>query len=118
MEHNMRAIWNGITIAKSDSTVVVEGNHYFPRDAVRDEYLQASDTHTICPWKGQASYLTLAAEGELSLDAAWYYPHPKPAANGVTDRIAFGQSVRVVADAADGDEDATFDVIVIGEIGR
>ena len=110
----MRAIWNGTTIAESDSTVVVEGNHYFPRDAARERYLQPSDTHTTCPRKGQASYLTLAAAGEHSRDAAWYYPHPKPAANGVTDRIAFGQSVRVVGEEADRDEDATFDVIVIG----
>jgi pyruvate/2-oxoglutarate dehydrogenase complex dihydrolipoamide dehydrogenase (E3) component/uncharacterized protein (DUF427 family) len=114
MEQNMRAIWNGITVAESDTTVVVEGNHYFPRDAVRDEYLEPSDTHTTCPWKGEASYLTLAAEGERSLDAAWYYPDPKPAANGVRDRIAFGQSVRVVGDEVDCDESATFDVIVIG----
>ena len=91
----MRAIWNGKVIADSDDTVVVEGNHYFPRESVDDSVLLDSDTHTVCPWKGEASYFTLNVDGETNRDAAWYYPSPKRAASQVTDRVAFWRGVTV-----------------------
>ena len=90
-----KAIWNGATIADSDDTVVVEGNHYFPPEAVNADYLRSSDTHTTCPWKGIASYYTLAVDGAENKDAAWYYPDPKPAAAEIKGRIAFWKGVQV-----------------------
>lgn len=91
----MRAIWNGKVIAESDDTVVVEGNHYFPRGSVDDSVLLDSDTHTVCPWKGRASYFTLTVDGETNRDAAWYYPRPRRGAAQVTDRVAFWRGVTV-----------------------
>ena len=91
----VKAVWNGVTIADSDDTVVVEGNHYFPRDAVDVTLLRPSGTHTICPWKGTASYYSVAAGGAENRDAAWYYPDPKPAAAQIRDRIAFWKGVAV-----------------------
>lgn len=90
-----KAIWNGVTIADSDDTVVVEGNHYFPRQSVDASVLRPSDTHTTCPWKGLASYYTLVVDGAENKDAAWYYPDPKPAAAEIRDRIAFWKGVQV-----------------------
>lgn len=92
-----KATWNGATLAESDDTVVVEGNHYFPVEAVRREHLQPSDTHTVCPWKGVASYYDVVVEGHVNHDAAWYYPEPREAANKVRGRIAFWRGVRVEA---------------------
>ncbi|GBF05149.1 hypothetical protein DAERI_030315 [Deinococcus aerius] len=91
----MKAIWNGQVIAESDDTVVVEGNHYFPRQSVRSEYLQASPTHTVCPWKGTASYYTLRVDGQENADAAWFYPEPKEAARQIAGRVAFWRGVQV-----------------------
>ena len=91
----MKAIWNGVTIAESDDTVVVEGNHYFPADSVRTEFLSDSTTHTTCPWKGQASYKSLNVNGEINRDAAWFYPQPKPAAAEIAGRFAFWRGVQV-----------------------
>jgi uncharacterized protein (DUF427 family) len=93
----MRAIWNGAVIAKSDDTVVVEGNHYFPRDAVSDEYLRPSDHTTVCSWKGTASYFTLEVDGATNANAAWYYPTPKDAAAEIAGRVAFWRGVIVEA---------------------
>jgi len=102
----VQAIFNGVVVADSDRTVVVEGNHYFPADAVRPEFLTGSATHTVCPWKGTASYYTVEADGARATDAAWYYPTPSAAAAQVAGRIAFWRGVKVVpvADeaAADG----------------
>jgi uncharacterized protein (DUF427 family) len=92
----MKAIWNGQTIAESDETVVVENNHYFPKEAVKADYLVDSPTHTTCPWKGIASYYSLAVDGQTNKDAAWYYPEPKPAASQIKDRIAFWKGVQVI----------------------
>jgi len=94
----MRAIYNNVTIAESDETVVVEGNHYFPPDSVRQEYLQPSAKHTGCPWKGTASYYTVTVDGQSSRDAAWYYPEPKSAAAEIKGRVAFWRGVKVIAD--------------------
>ncbi|MCA8979795.1 MAG: DUF427 domain-containing protein [Planctomycetes bacterium] len=91
----MKAIWNGAVIAESDDTVVVEGNHYFPRDAVKDEFLEKSSTTTVCGWKGTASYYTLRVEGATNRDAAWYYPEPKSAAAEIRGRVAFWKGVEV-----------------------
>lgn len=92
----MKAIWKDTVIAESDDTVVVEGNHYFPRSAVGAEYLQDSQTHTHCPWKGDASYHDVVVDGEVNSDAAWYYADPKDAASNIRDRIAFWRGVQVV----------------------
>jgi uncharacterized protein (DUF427 family) len=92
----MRAIWNNVVLAESDKTVVVEGNHYFPPDSVRDEFLRPSDTHTTCPWKGEASYYDVLADGEVNKDAAWYYPEVKAAAAEIKGHIAFWKGVKIV----------------------
>ena len=91
----MKAIWNGQTIAESDATVVVENNHYFPKDSVKAEYLTDSQTHSTCPWKGLASYYSLTVDGQTNTDAAWYYPEPKPAANQIKSYVAFWKGVKV-----------------------
>ena len=92
----MKAIWNDTVIAESDATVVVEGNHYFPPDAVDEAYLERSDKHTTCPWKGRASYYTVVVDGERNRDAAWFYPEPKSAASEIKDHVAFWRGVQVV----------------------
>lgn len=91
----MKAIWNNEIIAESNDTVVVENNHYFPPQSVKQEYLQPSDTHTTCPWKGLASYYTLTVNGQQNKDAAWYYPEPKSAAAQIKDHIAFWKGVQI-----------------------
>jgi uncharacterized protein (DUF427 family) len=91
----VEAIWNEQVIAHSDRTVVVEGNHYFPREDVDTSVLERSPTTTVCPWKGTAHYCTIDIDGERNEDAAWYYPDPKPAAEQVRDRIAFWRGVEV-----------------------
>ena len=82
-------------IAESDATIVVENNHYFPKNSVNTGYLRPSDTHTTCPWKGLASYYTLDVDGMQNPDAAWYYPDPKPAAENIKDYIAFWKGVKI-----------------------
>lgn len=89
------ARWNGAIIARSDDTVVVENNHYFPREAVNDAFLVESDTATHCPWKGDASYYSLEVDGRTNTDAAWYYPDPKEKAAAIKDHIAFWKGVEV-----------------------
>lgn len=91
----MQAIFNGEVIAESDATEVVEGNHYFPADSVKEEFLRPSSTTTVCPWKGTASYYSVEAGGQTATDAAWYYPTPKPEAAQITGRIAFWKGVKV-----------------------
>ncbi len=91
----MKATWNGVTIAESDETVVVEGNHYFPAEAVREDLLRPSTTQTTCPWKGQASYYSLEVDGQVNADAAWFYPEPKEAAAEISGRVAFWKGVKV-----------------------
>jgi uncharacterized protein (DUF427 family) len=93
----MKAIWNGQIIAESDDTVVIENNHYFPRESVRDDLVTSSGTHTTCPWKGVASYYTLQVDGKSNVDAAWYYPDPKPAAHEIKGRVAFWKGVQVTS---------------------
>jgi uncharacterized protein (DUF427 family) len=93
----MKAIWNGAVLAESDDTVVVEGNHYFPAGAVRREHFRDSDHHTVCGWKGTASYYDVVVDGQVNANAAWYYPEPKDAARQITGRVAFWKGVRVEA---------------------
>jgi uncharacterized protein (DUF427 family) len=91
----MKAIWNGVTIAQSDDMVVVEGNQYFPMSSMNREYVTFSNHKTTCPWKGQASYVSLLVDGELNTDAGWYYADPKHAAEEVRDRVAFWKGVKI-----------------------
>jgi uncharacterized protein (DUF427 family) len=95
MRMTVEASWNGQVIARSDNTVVVEGNHYFPRDDVEPSVLQDSATTTRCGWKGVAHYHSVTVSGETNRDAAWYYPEPLPAAAEITGRIAFWKGVEV-----------------------
>ena len=91
----MKAIWNNTVIAESDQTVVVEGNHYFPADSINREYFAESQTHTVCPWKGTASYYNITADGATNKDAAWFYPTPKDAAKEIASHVAFWKGVEV-----------------------
>lgn len=91
----MKASWNGTVIAESDDTVVVEGNHYFPVDAVRADLVEASATTSVCPWKGTASYQSIVVDGERNADAVWFYATPKEAAKEITGRVAFWKGVTV-----------------------
>jgi len=91
----MKAIWNDQVIAESNETVFIEGNHYFPVASVKLELLKDSDTHTVCPWKGTASYFNLEVDGMKNTDAAWYYPTPSDAAQPIKDHIAFWKGVTV-----------------------
>ncbi len=91
----MRAIWNDQVIAESDDTVIVEGNHYFPSDSLRREFFVPSDQKSVCPWKGEASYYDLNVAGRQNVEAAWYYPAPKPAAAEIKDRVAFWRGVEI-----------------------
>jgi uncharacterized protein (DUF427 family) len=90
-----KAIWNGVVLAESDRCEVVEGNQYFPPDAIKRGYLKDSATHTICPWKGTASYYDVVVNGQTNKDAAWYYPTPKDAAKQIKDHVAFWRGVTV-----------------------
>lgn len=92
-----KAVWNGTVIAETDDVVVVEGNLYFPRESLRDDVVKESTTQTTCPWKGEASYYSLALDGASSADAVWYYPEPKQAAEQIRGRVAFWKDVQVVA---------------------
>lgn len=91
----MKAVWNGTVIAESDDTVVVEGNHYFPLDSLDRSVVKPSETHTVCGWKGTASYLSLEVDGQTNADAAWFYPEPMKGAEAVADRVAFWRGVTV-----------------------
>ena len=91
----MKAIWNGKVIAESDETIVIENNHYFPAESIKKEFFKSSSTHSICPWKGQASYYTLDVDGKENPDAAWYYPEAKYAAKDIENRVAFWRGVEV-----------------------
>jgi uncharacterized protein (DUF427 family) len=93
----MKAIWNGVVVAESDKTEVVEGNHYFPPAAIKKEFFRPSPHTTVCGWKGTASYYTLEVNGLRNENAAWYYPAPKDAAKNIAGYVAFWKGVQVVA---------------------
>ena len=92
----MKAIWQGAVLAESEDTIVVEGNHYFPPDSIDGSYFQPSQTHTVCPWKGQASYYDLVVDGDTNRDAAWSYPETKEAADQIRGYVAFWRGVEVI----------------------
>ena len=92
----MKAIWNGVTLAESDDTVVIEGNHYFPESSLKREYLTFSNHRTSCPLKGQAYYRSLFVNGEMNPDALWTYPEPSEAAAQIKGRVAFWKGVQVI----------------------
>ncbi len=94
----VKALWNGVVLAESDRTIVVEGKHYFPRSALHPEFFKPSNQHTTCPWKGRASYYDIIAAGRINPAAACYYPDPKLAASQIRNRVAFGKGVRVVVE--------------------
>ncbi len=91
----VKAIWNDTTIAESDETVVVEGNHYFAPSSVKQEFLRNNASTTVCPWKGTAHYYDVVVGEKVNSGAAWYYPAPKQAAQEIQGRIAFWKGVRV-----------------------
>ncbi len=91
----MKAIWNGQIIAESDKTIIVEGNHYFPPNALKKEFFEESTTQTTCAWKGRASYFNVVVGREKNKDAAWYYPDPKEAAKNIKGYVAFWRGVKV-----------------------
>ncbi|NVN85452.1 MAG: DUF427 domain-containing protein [Rhodopseudomonas sp.] len=93
----VKAVWNETIIAESDRTEIVEGNHYFPLDDVRKDFLVASTHQTTCPWKGIAKYYSLTVNGAQNPDAAWFYPNPKPAAKNIAGKVAFWKGVKIVA---------------------
>lgn len=90
-----RAVWNGAVLAESSETIQIEGNQYFPPSAVNRDHFRDSDTHTVCSWKGTASYYTIEAGGQTNADAAWYYPEPKEPAREIKDYVAFWRGVTV-----------------------
>jgi uncharacterized protein (DUF427 family) len=92
----MKAVWNNTVIAVSDSTIVIEGNHYFPPESIKKEFFDESSTNTRCGWKGTASYYSIKIDGELNIDCAWYYPEPSEAATKIKGYIAFWKGVEVV----------------------
>ncbi len=91
----MKAIWNNKIIAESNNTVIIEGNHYFPPESIKKEFIKSSGTHTTCPWKGQASYHTLDVDGQENTDAAWYYENPSALAKGIKNHVAFWKGVEI-----------------------
>jgi uncharacterized protein (DUF427 family) len=90
-----KAIWEGTVLAQSDRTIEVEGNQYFPPDAINQELFKPSSTHSVCPWKGTASYYDVEVNGKSNRDAAWYYSEPKPAAKQIKGYVAFWKGVKV-----------------------
>lgn len=91
----MKAIWNNQIIAESNETIVIENNHYFPAESIKSEFFKDSDTHTTCPWKGEASYKSLEVNNETNQDAAWYYPNPKERAKEIAGYFAFWKGVKI-----------------------
>ncbi|UZR93435.1 DUF427 domain-containing protein [Chondrinema litorale] len=92
----MKAIWNDEVIAESNETVKMEGNYYFPETSLKKEFFKESESNTICPWKGTASYSTLVVNGKENRDAVWYYPNPSEAASVIKNHYAFWKGVEVV----------------------
>ncbi len=92
----MKAIWNDQILAESNDTIVIENNHYFPAESIHKAFFKPSETHTTCPWKGEASYYTIAVDGKENKDAAWYYPEVSDLAKGIKGRVAFWKGVSIV----------------------
>ena len=92
----MKAIWNGETIAESNDTIVIEGNHYFPKSDIQEGFFTPSDTHTTCAWKGVASYYNIEVNGSVNKDAAWFYPEISELAKSIKGYVAFWKGVDIV----------------------
>ena len=92
----MKAIWNGKVIADSENTIIIENNHYFPPQSIRKEFLSSTETQTLCPWKGTASYYTVEVDGKINKDAAWYYQDPFDKAIEIKNYVAFWKGVDIV----------------------
>lgn len=92
-----QALWNGALLAESNATIIVEGNHYFPPNAINRQYFTENKTHTVCHWKGTASYYNVVVDGQVNAGAAWYYPQPKEEAARIKDYVAFWRGVQVIA---------------------
>ena len=92
----MKAVWNDTVIAESDDTIVVEGNHSFPVNSIKNEFFSKTETSTSCPWKGMASYYSVTVNGKTNTDCAWYYPVPSEEAVKLKDRVAFWNGVQVI----------------------
>jgi len=90
-----RAVWEGAVLAESDDTVVIEGNHYFPRESLNHNFFQPSDHTSVCSWKGEAGYCDVIVDGKTNRNAAWYYPKPKRAASAIKGRVAFWKGVKI-----------------------
>ena len=90
-----KATWNGVVLAESNDTIVIEGNQYFPPNSINKEYFNESSNSSVCPWKGTASYFDIVVNGKVNAGAAWYYPHPKSAAKQIKDHVAFWKGVKV-----------------------
>ena len=90
-----KAVWNGVVIAESNDTVVVERNHYFPVNAVKMEFFTEAEPTSVCPWKGTANYYDIVVDGETNTGAAWIYRTPKDAAKNIKDHMAFWKGVEV-----------------------
>ena len=91
-----KATWKGATLAESDATIVVEGNHYFPAESITRDHFRDSDARTVCGWKGTASYYDVTVGDDVNEQAAWYYPNPKPEAAQIRDYVAFWKGVEVI----------------------
>lgn len=91
----MKAIFNNKTIAESNDTIVIENNHYFPHDSINKEFFKSSEMHSVCPWKGTASYYTIEVDGKENKDAAWFYPEVSELAKGIKNRVAFWKGVKI-----------------------
>jgi uncharacterized protein (DUF427 family) len=100
----VQARWNGVVVAESDKTILVEGNHYFPPADVKSDLLQASETSSHCPWKGDASYYDIVVDGTRNQDAAWYYPAPFERAAAIESYVAFWRGVEVTGTNPDAPE--------------
>lgn len=93
----MKAIWKDIVLAESDQTIVIEGNHYFPHDAIKKEFFRKTDTKTICGWKGVANYFSVIVNGNTNNDCAWYYPEPTKDAEKIKNHVAFWKGVKIIS---------------------
>jgi uncharacterized protein (DUF427 family) len=105
----VKAIWNEVVLAESDETRVVEGNHYFPPESVNWEYFATNEHHTVCPWKGTASYYDIEVDGRVNRSAAWYYPQPSSAARQIKDYVAFWGGVNIVNEDQEGESAGLMD---------
>jgi uncharacterized protein (DUF427 family) len=90
-----KATWEGAVLAESNDTIEVEGNQYFPPESVRREHFQPSEHHSVCPWKGTASYFDVVVNGKKIPDGAWYYPEPSKAAGKIKNHVAFWRGIKV-----------------------